>query len=132
MGTRLASFVQMVSANLCWAGLSLFGPPLGYTHSFLVVIKLFYRWMAYLPGMSKLYRILQVASGMNYLHSRSPAPVLHGDLKTGNLLIEDDSSKLVIADFGLAGWTGGSGPTSHAAEAGAHTVTIAPPEVRRQ
>jgi serine/threonine protein kinase len=75
----------------------------------------------------------QVASGMAYLHSRRPSPVLHGDLKTANLLIDNDASTLVIADFSLAGWSADcrdvSLPASQAAAAGAFTVTIAPPEV---
>jgi serine/threonine protein kinase len=74
----------------------------------------------------------QVASGMTYLHSRTPAPVLHGDLKTANLLLENDGLSIVIADFGLAGWLKGvGGPISQAAQAGAHTVIISPPEVRK-
>jgi serine/threonine protein kinase len=68
---------------------------------------------------------------MAYLHSRSPAPVLHGDLKAANLLLENDGASIAIADFGLAGWLeGAGGPSSHAPLSGAHTVTIAPPEVR--
>jgi serine/threonine protein kinase len=77
---------------------------------------------------------------MAYLHSRQPAPgILHGDLKTSNLLLEDDGQRVVIADFGLAGWLrrGGSGGTasgtaagmSAAEQMGALTTTIAPPEV---
>jgi serine/threonine protein kinase len=75
--------------------------------------------------------VLQVASGMTYLHSRTPAPVLHGDLKTANLLLENDGLSIVIADFGLAGWIGVGGPINQAAQAGAHTVIISPPEVRK-
>jgi serine/threonine protein kinase len=69
---------------------------------------------------------------MAYLHSRKPSPVLHGDLKIANLLLDNDASTLVIADFGLAGWSDGvveGFPGSQAAAAGALTVTIAPPEV---
>jgi serine/threonine protein kinase len=75
---------------------------------------------------------------MAYLHSRQPAPgILHGDLKTSNLLLEDDGQRVVIADFGLAGWlrrdgSGGTGTASGmstAEQMGALTATIAPPEV---
>jgi serine/threonine protein kinase len=73
--------------------------------------------------------MLKVASGMAYLHSRHPAPgILHGDLKTSNLLLDDDGRRVVIADFGLAGWLHAHG--SFAPEQiGALTATIAPPEV---
>jgi serine/threonine protein kinase, bacterial len=72
---------------------------------------------------------VQVASGMAYLHSRQPAPgILHGDLKTSNLLLEDDGQRVVIADFGLAGWLH-EGSASTAEQIGALTATIAPPEV---
>ena len=31
----------------------------------------------------------EVASGMSYLHSLGPAPIIHGDLKLQNILIAD-------------------------------------------
>lgn len=38
---------------------------------------------------------------MAYLHSRPVEAVVHGDLKTSNVLVADDRS-LAIADFGLS------------------------------
>lgn len=43
----------------------------------------------------------QVARGMTYLHGKPYEPVIHGDLKTANILVDVDGS-LVIADFGLS------------------------------
>lgn len=43
--------------------------------------------------------IRAIASGLNYLHSRSP-PVVHRDLKSPNVLLADGVAK--IADIGLA------------------------------
>ena len=45
---------------------------------------------------------LDIAKGMNYLHSRQ-VPVLHRDLKSLNLLL-DQSRRVKLADFG---WTKG-------------------------
>jgi serine/threonine protein kinase len=64
---------------------------------------------------------------MAFLHERKPSPVLHGDLKAANILLEDDGRRCVIADFGLAGWAHEQG--SQAAKRGALTLAIAPPEV---
>jgi serine/threonine protein kinase len=50
---------------------------------------------------SRLRLALQVATGMQRLHSADP-PIIHGDLKCGNILFEDDGRRCVIADFGLA------------------------------
>ncbi len=63
---------------------------------------------------------MQVATGMSCLHERN---MLHGDLKTGNLLVSDDMNSVVITDFGLAGIQGQS------VSSGALTVHISPPEV---
>jgi hypothetical protein len=71
----------------------------------------------------------QVASGMAFLHERKPSPVLHGDLKAANILLENDGRRCVIADFGLAGWAHEQGGSA-AARRGALSVSVAPPEVR--
>ncbi|CAM9837057.1 unnamed protein product, partial [Scytosiphon promiscuus] len=42
-----------------------------------------------------------VACGMWYLHQHEPFPILHRDLKSANLLL-DESFNVKICDFGLA------------------------------
>jgi len=42
----------------------------------------------------------ETAKGMAYLHSRSP-PIVHRDLKSGNLLVDEDWH-IKVSDFGLA------------------------------
>ena len=44
---------------------------------------------------------LQIASGLAYLHSRTP-PVLHLDLKHNNVLVKNGGGTLVLTDFGLS------------------------------
>ncbi|KIK54726.1 hypothetical protein GYMLUDRAFT_115990, partial [Collybiopsis luxurians FD-317 M1] len=41
----------------------------------------------------------EVAAGLRYLHSRDP-PVVHGDIRGGNILVTDDL-RCCLADFGL-------------------------------
>ncbi|KIK53357.1 hypothetical protein GYMLUDRAFT_938227 [Collybiopsis luxurians FD-317 M1] len=41
----------------------------------------------------------EVAAGLEYLHSREP-PVIHGDIRGGNILVKDDLH-CCLADFGL-------------------------------
>ena len=41
------------------------------------------------------------ACGMNYLNRREPFPILHRDLKSANILL-DESFNVKICDFGLA------------------------------
>jgi serine/threonine protein kinase len=67
-----------------------------------------------------------VAGGLCFLHDRRPSPVLHGDLKTSNILLDEDGKRVAICDFGLSGW---SHAQNEAMRRGALTVHISPPEV---
>ncbi|KAJ1534823.1 hypothetical protein HK096_003364 [Nowakowskiella sp. JEL0078] len=51
------------------------------------------------PASAHQY-ILEIALGMQYLHTRAP-PVLHGDLKSVNVLLAD-GGKVKLTDFGFA------------------------------
>ncbi|KAJ3744851.1 kinase-like domain-containing protein [Lentinula detonsa] len=52
------------------------------------------------PDADRLKLIIQVASGVAYLHHFNP-PVVHGDLKGGNILV-NSHEQAVITDFGLS------------------------------
>ncbi|KDQ07891.1 hypothetical protein BOTBODRAFT_139568, partial [Botryobasidium botryosum FD-172 SS1] len=52
------------------------------------------------PEADSLQLLVQVASGLEYLHTREP-PVIHGDLRGPNILISQ-SGDVCIADFGLS------------------------------
>ncbi|KAL0491626.1 hypothetical protein AKO1_010308 [Acrasis kona] len=49
----------------------------------------------------KLQLAIKIASGMYYLHSHNPQ-IIHLDLKTDNVLVNDDLSVVKIADFGMS------------------------------
>ncbi|KAJ3740233.1 kinase-like domain-containing protein, partial [Lentinula detonsa] len=53
------------------------------------------------PDADRLRLILDVAEGLNYLHTCKPAPIVHGDLKGNNILITDDG-RAILSDFGLS------------------------------
>jgi serine/threonine protein kinase len=40
-----------------------------------------------------------IANGMNYLHGQN---IVHGDLKSHNILLRENSYQAVICDFGLS------------------------------
>jgi serine/threonine protein kinase len=71
---------------------------------------------------------------MQRLHMAKP-PIIHGDLKCGNVLFEDDGRRCVIADFGLAHCLRSaadgsrSGVGGDKGVAGGLTTTISAPEV---
>lgn len=44
---------------------------------------------------------MQIATGMNYLHTEAPVCVIHRDLKPSNVLVFSDGA-LKISDFGLS------------------------------
>ncbi|KAF9062118.1 kinase-like protein [Rhodocollybia butyracea] len=52
------------------------------------------------PDHSVFLALSEIASGLYYLHSRDP-PIIHGDIRGGNILV-DDNSHCCLADFGLA------------------------------
>ncbi|KAG9032407.1 hypothetical protein FRB95_001528 [Tulasnella sp. JGI-2019a] len=63
------------------------------------------------PSANKMTLLMQVAHGLDFLHTRQP-PIVHGDIKPDNILI-GDAFEALIADFGLSkvkrdissGWT---------------------------
>ncbi|KAF8175098.1 kinase-like domain-containing protein [Pholiota molesta] len=52
------------------------------------------------PNADRLGLILDVARGLEYLHTHSP-PIVHADLKGNNVLITDDGTA-ALCDFGLS------------------------------
>ena len=50
----------------------------------------------------------QVLDALNYLHGRSPKPIIHRDIKPANLRLLPDGKTVKLVDFGIAK-VGGSG-----------------------
>ncbi|KDQ07856.1 hypothetical protein BOTBODRAFT_95678, partial [Botryobasidium botryosum FD-172 SS1] len=53
------------------------------------------------PNADPLRLLVEIANGVNYLHTFKPKPVIHGDLRGPNILISL-SGNARIADFGLS------------------------------
>ncbi|KDQ19376.1 hypothetical protein BOTBODRAFT_85946, partial [Botryobasidium botryosum FD-172 SS1] len=52
------------------------------------------------PNVNRVQLLVQIAQGLEYMHTRKP-PIIHGDLKANNVLISEDGSAR-LADFGLS------------------------------
>jgi serine/threonine-protein kinase len=46
---------------------------------------------------------IQVADVLHYLHTR-PQPIIYRDLKPANLMIDSNSNRIMLIDFGIARW----------------------------
>ena len=46
---------------------------------------------------------MQVADVLDYLHSR-PKPIIYRDLKPANLMIDGNTGRVMLIDFGIARW----------------------------
>ena len=68
---------------------------------------------------------IQVCDALAYLHSRHPHPILHRDIKPGNIKIQPDGHAILV-DFGLAKVVDESGTTTTGAKA--MTPGFSPPE----
>jgi len=55
----------------------------------------------WLNWSSRLKIARGVADGLAYLHDGAPEPLVHCDIKTGNILFDRDTFRAYIADFGL-------------------------------
>ncbi|KZT55369.1 kinase-like protein, partial [Calocera cornea HHB12733] len=56
------------------------------------------------PSVDRFRLLLDMAKGLQYLHTRFASPIIHGDIKGSNVLIDTRGRSVVarITDFGLA------------------------------
>lgn len=76
----------------------------------------------------RLQLLREVSSGLRYLHHQSPT-IVHGDLKPGNVLIDNDGVAK-LCDFGLAHLVTGEGETLVSGGGNPGTQRYAAPELR--
>jgi tRNA A-37 threonylcarbamoyl transferase component Bud32 len=87
-----------------------------------------------MPAWRRFGLLLGVANGVKRLHAHTPHPVVHGDLKTLNVLVMKDASAggwvAKLTDFGQATGTGLSTMSvSQSSAGGKGTTSHCPPEV---
>ena len=73
----------------------------------------------------KIYVLRQVAQALSYLHSRSP-PLVHHDLSTNNVLLNEVSLQAKVTDFGMTRAMDTSKMTRKSSAKGTHAFM--PPE----
>jgi serine/threonine protein kinase len=66
----------------------------------------------------------QVADVLEYLHRRNP-PIIYRDLKPANLMIDGNSGRVMLIDFGIARWV----TTQETGVTAVGTMGYAPPEL---
>ncbi|KAG9040871.1 hypothetical protein FS837_012986 [Tulasnella sp. UAMH 9824] len=84
----------------------------------------------HLPSESRILELLvQVASGVEYLHFLKPA-IIHGDIKPSNIVI-GDSGQALLCDFGLSRLSEGSTGYTSTIGAGVGTIGYRAPELTK-
>lgn len=84
----------------------------------------------HLPSESRILELLvQVASGVEYLHGLKPA-IIHGDIKPSNIVI-GDSGQALLCDFGLSRLSEGSTGYTSTIGAGVGTIGYRAPELTK-
>lgn len=78
------------------------------------------------PMHRRLSLFRQICSGLKSLHSHSPHPIIHSDLKPANVLLDSDKRFAKIADFGLSKIKAASSVSSHV---GLGTLLYLAPEI---
>ena len=67
----------------------------------------------------------QIADVLDYLHRRNP-PIIYRDLKPANLMIDGNSGRIMLIDFGIARWVA---PQQEKGVTAVGTMGYAPPEL---
>ena len=55
---------------------------------------------------------MQVADVLDYLHNQRP-PIIYRDLKPANLMIDGNTGRVMLIDFGIARWVAAAGEGRH-------------------
>ena len=94
--------------------------PTVYDYFYEDISERFYLVMKFIPGSDLASRLraapggrvdeltvsewgMQVADVLHYLHTR-PQPIIYRDLKPANLMLDSNSNRIMLIDFGIARW----------------------------